>query len=169
MHAAVRILSRIRRRPAARAGRARRLNRGVAALEFAIVSPLVIVVIFLSLEIGIALWADATLEVAATRVSRLGQLGVEGDCTTAVREVLEDTMKPWVTSTDDLKIDVRLYHPGEPPEDIDLGEPVCDAGDRGDMVIYHIAFDRPSFTGILGWMDLPLLEYRRTVLIQNEP
>ncbi|MDN5844253.1 MAG: pilus assembly protein [Alcaligenaceae bacterium] len=168
MHAA-RALLRARRRPAARAGRVRWLSRGVAALEFAIVSPLVILVIFFSLEIGIALWADATLEVAASRVSRLGQLGVEGDCTTEVRKVLEDTMGPWVTSMDELKIDVRLYHPGEPAEDVDWSAPVCNAGDRGDMVIYHIAFDRPSFTGILSWLDIPLLEFRRTVLIQNEP
>ena len=143
-----RLLARCRRCTAAQAGRQRRLARGVAALEFAIVSPLVILVIFFSLEIGIAMWADATLEVAASRVSRLGQLGVQGDCTEAVRKVFEDTMGRWITSKDDLEIDVRVYKPGEDNSTgIDMGAPVCNAGDRGDMVIYHMYFDRPSFTG----------------------
>ncbi|MBV6272977.1 pilus assembly protein [Alcaligenaceae bacterium CGII-47] len=155
--------------------RRRRLRiRGVTALEFAIVSPLVFLVIFFALEMGISMWADATLEVAAARVTRLGQIGIPADqtCKDAVIKILEDTMGGWVPEKTALYADVRVYEPGELNE-VDLNDadyvPICDAGGRGDMVIYRLGFERPSFTGIMSWLDIPVLRFARTVIIQNEP
>lgn len=158
----------------AQARRRRLLSRGVTALEFAIVSPLVILVIFFALEMGISMWADATLEVAASRVTRLGQIGIPADqaCKDAVREILEDTMGGWVPDKNALYADVRVYGPGELNE-VDMNDdsyvPICDAGGRGDMVIYRLGFERPSFTGIMSWLDISVLRFARTVIIQNEP
>lgn len=161
-------------RASARTRNPRLLSRGVAALEFAIVSPLVILVIFFSLEMGISMWADATLEVAASRVARLGQLGIPADkaCTEAVRQVLEDTMSGWVSDKNALRVDARIYKPGE-LNVVDMNDPnykpICDAGGRGDMVIYRLGFERPSFSGIMSWLNISVLRFERTVIIQNEP
>ncbi len=161
--------------PSTASARSRRLfSRGVTALEFALVSPLVFLVIFFALEMGISMWADATLEVAASRVTRLGQIGIPADqsCKDAVRKVLEDTMGGWVSDRNALHADVRLYEPGELNE-VDVNDdsyvPICDAGERGDMVIYRLWFERPSFTGIMSWLGIPILRFERTVIIQNEP
>src|SRR5690606_30117127 len=80
-----------------KAARQRLAGRGASALEFALVAPLAILVLFFSIEMGIGMWADATLEVAASRVSRIGQIGVpEGvECEEAVRTTYEDLMSSW--------------------------------------------------------------------------
>jgi hypothetical protein len=153
----------------------RLLVRGVTALEFALVAPLVILVLFFSLEMGIITWADASLEVTAARVSRIGQLGVpEGTtCNEAVRETFEKSVGNWVYDKSALRVDVRVYTPGANNESPDVDdpdyEPVCDAGSRGDMVIYRLGFDRPGFSGIMSWLGIQMLRFERSIIIQNEP
>lgn len=151
------------------------LTRGASALEFALVAPLAILVLFFSLEMGIVMWADASLEAAATRVARIGQLGVPDgtSCDEAVRGIFEDRMSSWVYDAAQLRVDVKLYSPGAynglPDVDDPAYVPVCDAGQRGDIVIYRLGFDRPGFSGILNWLGISLLRFERTVIIQNEP
>jgi Flp pilus assembly protein TadG len=158
------------------AARGRRLlARGVTALEFAMVAPLAVLVLFFSLEMGIVSWVDASLEVTASRVSRIGQLGVpEGtDCTTAVRKVFEEGVGMWVSTESDLRVYVNTYSPGASNDLPDVNDPayvpVCNAGTRGDMVIYRLGFKRPGFSGIMGWLGIQVLRFERTVIIQNEP
>jgi len=161
---------------ARRWNRVRRIGksqRGATALEYALVAPLLFGVIFVAIETTVMLFADASLETAATRVTRIGKLGVpEGmDCETAVRRELERTLSRWVASPADLRIDVMLYEPGLPFDDVDDESyvPVCDAGGRGDMVIYRLGFDRPGLTGFISWLGVDMLRFERIVMIQNEP
>lgn len=146
---------------------------GVTALEYAIIAPLLFGIIFVAIEVTIILFADASLETAAHRVTRIGKLGVpEGmDCETAVRKELERNLSRWVSSLADLRIDVKLYEPGMPFGDVDDPnyEPVCDAGERGDMVVYRMGFDRPGITGFISWLGIDMMRFERIVLIQNEP
>jgi len=150
-----------------------RAQRGVAALEYAIVAPLLFGVIFVAVETTVMLFADSALETAANRVTRIGKLGVpEGmDCETAVRAEMERVLSRWVASPADLRIDVKVYEPGMPFDDVDDESyvPVCDAGDRGDMVVYRLGFDRPGLTGFVTWLGGDILRFERIVLIQNEP
>src|SRR5690606_5790932 len=74
--------------------RLRRLGvaqRGIAALEYALVAPLLFGVIFVAVETTVMLFADSSLETAASRVTRIGKLGVpEGmNCEEAVRAEME--------------------------------------------------------------------------------
>lgn len=153
----------------------RLLARGASALEFALVAPLAILVLFFSLEMGIVMWADASLEEAAGRVARIGQLGVPAGstCEEAVRGTFEDRIGNWVYDKEKLHVDARLYHPGADNSDPNLDDPdykpLCDAGGRGDMVIYRLGFDRPGFSGIMSWLGIQILRFERTVIIQNEP
>jgi hypothetical protein len=163
------------RRSAAERRHERLLVRGVTALEFALVAPLVIVVLFFSLEMGIIMWADSALEAAAARVSRIGQLGVPAGvtCEQAVRGAFEARMSSWVYDESDLHVDATIYQPGASNELPDLDDdgyvPVCNTGGRGDMIIYRLGFDRPGFSGIMTWLGIPVLRFERTVVIQNEP
>lgn len=150
-----------------------RADHGAAALEYALVAPLLFAVLFVAIETTVMLFADASLETAANRVTRIGKLGVpEGmNCETAVRKELERTLSYWVSSPADLRIDVKLYEPGMPFGDVDDEDyvPVCDAGERGDMVVYRLGFDRPGLTGFIAWLGVDMLRFERIVLIQNEP
>jgi len=152
-----------------------RSTRGASALEFALVAPIAILVLFFSLEMGIVMWADSSLEAAATRIARIGQLGVPAGqtCEQAVRGIFEERMGSWVADTSRLRIDVKLYSPGGNNSLPDVDDPdyvpVCDAGSRGDIVIYRLGFDRPGFSGIMAWLGIQLLRFQRTVIIQNEP
>lgn len=155
-------------------------QKGVTALEFAIVAPLVFIVIFLSLEVAVMLIADATLDRAASRIVRQAKvmetdaaLGKE-DCHRWVMGILEDTLSIWADGTN-LHADSEIYKPGESSSFEDVNDPsyqdkiVCDLGNAGDMVVFRLGFDRPGLTGLISLMGLESLHFERTVIVQNEP
>lgn len=147
-----------------------RNQRGVAAIEYAIVAPLFFLVLFMSVEITFALLGDATLERAASQITRTGKVGIRGDCEDTVFNMLKDRVSFWA-DTKNLRADVKVYQPGVEYHfvDDDTYEPVCDAGGRGDMVLYRLGFDKPAMTGIFAMFGLNFFRYERIVLIQNEP
>ena len=145
-------------------------QRGAAAVEYAIIAPLFFLVLFMSLEVTFALLGDATLERTASQITRKGKVEFRGDCGNDVMGMLHDGVSFWA-NTDNLRADVKVYRPGEDNTfvDDDVYTPICDAGGRGDMVIYRLGFDKPAMTGIFGLFGLHFFQYERLVLIQNEP
>ncbi|HEY9279806.1 MAG TPA: hypothetical protein VIP51_07010, partial [Eoetvoesiella sp.] len=91
----------------------------------------------------------------------------------AVRGTFEDSVRMWVYDSGQLRVDARVYSPGGDNSAPDVDDPdyvpVCNTGDRGDMIIYRLGFDRPGFSGVMGWLGIQLLRFERTVIIQNEP
>ena len=158
---------------AARWRAGRRGQRGAAAIEYAIVAPLLFAVLFVAIEVIVILFADSMLEAAANKVSRLGRLGVPAGqtCQQAVRSQAEDLLLPWVASANDIRIDVQLYSPGARFQDIDEDgyEPICDAGGRGDIVMYRLMIERAAITGFLTWIGIDIVRLERSLVIQNEP
>lgn len=158
-----------------RGRRLARAQRGASALEFALVAPLLFAVLFVSIEVTVILFADAVLEGTANRVTRIGRLGVpEGStCEDTVRRAVDDGMGGWVVDSTDLRLDVRVYSPGQGVRFDDVDEedytPICDAGERGDIVMYRLGLDRPGLTGMLSWLGIDIVRLERTVVIQNEP
>lgn len=151
----------------------RRNQRGVTALEFAIVAPLFFLVVALGIEVIFSLLADATLESAAARITRMGKIGmfVGQDCQTAVETELKSTLRIWVNKQD-VHVNAKIYKPGEAVTFDDKDgkyDPVCDTGDRGDMVVFRLGFSRPALTGALSLVGVHLLSYERIAVIQNEP
>ncbi|MFA7439223.1 TadE/TadG family type IV pilus assembly protein [Castellaniella sp.] len=158
----------------------RNRQRGATALEFAIVAPLVFVVIFLSLEIAFMLVADATLDQAASRIARHSKVVERDDsfqeqqCHDMVMGILEDTLSVW-SDRRGLYAEAKLYKPGEDNSFKNKDDPdyrdkiVCDLGNAGDMVVFRLGFERPGLTGLISLMGLRVLQFERTVIIQNEP
>jgi hypothetical protein len=137
------------------------------------VAPLFFIVFFLLIEVVFMLMADATLDAAASRVARMGKIGIVGDCRTAVINTLEDTLSIWANKRN-LHADVKVYHPGEGFDFGDIDDqahyvPECDAGARGEMVVYRLGFDQPGLTGLISLLGLDFFRYERIVVIQNEP
>lgn len=152
--------------------RFKRSQQGVTALEYALVAPLFFTVLFLSIEITFMLLADATLDRAASRVARMGKIGIEGDCKTAVMGELNDTLSFWADKTR-VYADATIYTPGVDPSFGDIDDedytPVCNAGGQGDMVVYRLGFEKPGLTGLISLLGLQVLKFERIVIIQNEP
>lgn len=147
-----------------------RNQRGVAAIEYAMVAPLFFLVLIMSIEVTFALLGDTTLERAANQITRAGKVGIRGECGDTIMRMLEEHVSFWA-NTERLRADVKVYKPGESNVFVDdeTYEPICNAGDRGDMVIYRLGFDKPAMTGVLGMFGLEFFHYERIVLIQNEP
>lgn len=149
-------------------------HRGVTALEFAIVAPLFFMVLLMSVEVTFALLADVTLDSAASRITRMGKIGVfaqEADCQSAVKAEFEKTLGIWA-DRENVYVNAKLYKPGETITFDDKNgqyDPACNTGDRGDMVVFRLGFDKPGVTGVLALMGLNLFHYERLVVIQNEP
>lgn len=150
-----------------------RHQRGVTALEYALVAPLFFLVLFMSIEVTFMLLADSTLDTAASRITRMGKIGqFQGqDCHEKVMRELTDTLSIWADTTN-VYADAKIYKPGEDNSFEALDQnytPVCNTGDRGDMVIFRLGFDKPGLTGLIRYLGLSVFRFERIVVIQNEP
>ncbi|KAA8999455.1 pilus assembly protein [Affinibrenneria salicis] len=156
-----------------RAIRLRRNQRGVTALEYALVAPLLFAVLFIAIEMAFIMLADAHLDVAANRVARMGRIGITGDCRQAVSKVMNKTLAAWISADSVVYAEAKVYAPGGDNAFGDLNDPnyqpACDVGDVGNMVIYRLGFDRPGLTGFISWLGLSRVRFERVILIQNEP
>ncbi|WP_345814960.1 TadE/TadG family type IV pilus assembly protein [Paraburkholderia sp. PREW-6R] len=139
MHARFRTLF----RPGRALGRAlhrvvRRLrtdDRAVTAVEFALVSPVVVFLLLGLVETGLDLWVDATVETAVQRASRLGITTLpptgEANMQDAVNDSIKNTMSVWLPRALTFNITSKVY----PSYDGSAGaEPYTDVGHVGHYV-----------------------------------
>jgi hypothetical protein len=158
----------------ARARRHRLAQRGVTALEFALVAPAAILVLFFAIEMGIMMMADATLGRVANDIARQGQTNRldNSDCTRSVRSLLSAGMSSWVFNDDDLFVDVRVYEPGRYTK-LPVNDPnyqaQCNIGGRNALMIYRLGFSSPGFSGVLSWLNIKIMRFERSIIVQNEP
>lgn len=158
-----------------RARRARHGQRGVSALEFAIIAPTVILVLFTAIETGILMMADATLGRVANDIARQGQMSqlTSSDCAGSIRSKLATGMGGWVFDEGDISVElVKVYNPGDYatpfPED---GSSAlrCSAGEPGALMVYKMGFTSPGFSGVLNWLNINVMRFERSVVVQNGP
>src|SRR5690606_24132785 len=103
---------RYRRSLSVAAARRHRLGeRGVTALEFALVAPTVILSMFFAIEMAVMMMADATLGRVAADIARQGQMYKlnSADCTGDVRSLLASGMSNWVYDENNLIVEVDIY------------------------------------------------------------
>lgn len=68
----------------------RRTDRGAVAVEFALVLPFLLLIVFGSIQYGIYFWADQGGSDAARKAARLGAVGDYPDCASFVNSVKSD-------------------------------------------------------------------------------
>jgi Flp pilus assembly pilin Flp len=148
--------------------------RGAAALEYALIMPLLFALIFIAIEFTFILYADAGLEAAASLVTRTGRIGVKDASGTParptcaqLRTILTDALPGWVYRGG-LTFNVTVYHPGDAPPS-SAGDCAGNAGEAGDMALYTFDMERPGFTGAIAWITggSPI-RTRRSILVHNE-
>ena len=157
----------------ARARLRRHGQRGVTALEFALVGPLAIFIIVFAIEITVLLMADATLGRVAADISRRAQIEQlnSGNCQGDIRSLMVSGMKGWVFKPETIVVDqVEVFNPREPGSQGQASVPVrCSAAEPGGSVVFKVGFSSPGFSGVMAIFGIKLLRFERQILVQNAP
>ncbi|MFM0553121.1 TadE/TadG family type IV pilus assembly protein [Paraburkholderia sediminicola] len=142
-------------------------QRGLTTLEFVIALPIVLFLLIGTLEMGLILMADASLEIAVRQASRYGETTMVPTGETrdeAVTKLIDNDLFAWVKSPQQIIITTTTY-----PSYASGAKTANGMGGLGDIVLYNVSFTRPTFTGILGLAGVTQLTFTRSILIQNEP
>lgn len=142
--------------------------RGTSAIEFALLSPVVFLVLLATVEIALDMFADATVQMAAQAASRAGlttSAPTAGTRAEQAQQIVQSYLGGWeniggnVTVT---MLDYGMY--------ANVGTPNYQAGQGsyGDVVSYNITLTLPGFTGLPKLIGLPGLVFERNYLVQNE-
>ena len=145
---------RLRRRqeplPVASARRRRHGQRGVTALEFAIVGPTAIFILVFAIDMAVMLMADATLGRVAADIARRAQIEQlsPGSCESDIRALLKSGMQGWVFKDDAFIVEQGpVYNPRDegaqgPPS----GAPVrCTVAEPGGPLFIRSGLPAPGF------------------------
>lgn len=166
-------------------------RRGMVAVEFALVFPLLILVSVSVIEFALMMLMDASLELGIREASRAGSLtssGSEAERRTRVEQIIASVAGRWVPGTSTIDIATRVYPRlnaiGQPTFVDTNGNGVCDAaegtcrpnsvpvvagvGIAGSLVSYTVTLRRPGFTGVLRLVGIDQLEFVRTTFVLNQ-
>ena len=135
----------------------RRLARdrsGITAIEFALVGPLLLVIIFGILEIGMSIWAAQVLENAglqAVRIIRTGQAYAQNYDATRFRDAIARQLSDFAFDADRLTVDVKVMSGFSNPPDTDIIDengnmdikPGYSHGGPSDIVLVRIFYRWP--------------------------
>ncbi len=174
-------------------------RRGAAAAEFALIAPMLVLVLVGIAEIGTTLFVGALMEGAVREASRYGITGQGGAARMqTVRDIIEDTTIGLV-DIDVADIGTKTYadfdsigqhepytDDNPPNGTFDVGEAYVDingngewdtdqgkdgVGDPGEIVVYDITYDLPLLTGMLTqhFGQGGLIKMKSRIAVRNEP
>lgn len=151
----------------------RHQQAGISALEFALVAPLVLLIIFATLEFALVMMADISLESAVSRAQRDSQYhwsephacqGNQG----AVHSNVLANLSGWVTHPDSLQVTLRedVLPPVEtPPASSRL--PCTDV--NPGWAIFEVELTRAGVLGVLNSFGLRVFRLKRNLVVRNLP
>jgi Flp pilus assembly protein TadG len=153
-----------------RLGRILADNRGVSAIEFALLSPVVIILTLATFELALDMIVDATVQIAAESASRTGlttTAPATGTRADQAKSIVMSMLGRWQNIGATVSINTWNYgnynNIGTPNYQVNMGG-------FGDVVAYQISVTLPTgFTGIYRFFGVTLpLTFQRNYLVQNE-
>jgi Flp pilus assembly protein TadG len=171
-------------------GRGRRANGGSAAIEFAMIAPIFFLMLFATLETGMAYFANMTLQNAVQQTARLirtGQAQKTNMSQAQFRQKVCDQIKVLLSCDDKLSIDIRSFgsfgNPGYPaPLDQDKNMNAgLDSFDMGDssvnggqaIVLFRAFYKWQLYTPMFGQYFANMSGNQRlltsSIAFRNEP
>jgi len=140
---------------------------GSAAIEFAIFAPIMVILILGTVEIGLDMIVDASVQLAAQQASRSGLIVVApvAPATRAsqAQAIAMNILQGWTNIGAQVSItelDFGSYGNGANAQ--------AGIGNLGDVVSYNISVTMPGFSGIPQLFGIPTLTFQRNYLVQNE-
>lgn len=168
-------------------------RRAIAALEFAFVFPIVLLISLGAIELALMMLVDASLEIAASECSRAGALTSAGTAeqrTARVQKIFDTFAGRWVpASGGSTQVTMTVYPNlaalGKPTWidknnnlNCDDGEGTCPAqggfqvvpgiGGVGSLVVYQVAISRPGVSGIFKLIGINSLSFNSQIVVINE-
>jgi Flp pilus assembly protein TadG len=156
------------RLPMTRAKRFARDDRGVSAIEFALVAPVVIILILGTVEMALDMIVDATVQLAAQQASRVGMTTVNpasGTRDAQARSIVMAYLGRWKNIGGTVTISTYNYGTFG---NVGTSNYSSNMGAFGDVVSYNIAVTIPGFSGIPKLFGIKTMTFSRNYLVQNE-
>jgi Flp pilus assembly protein TadG len=143
-------------------------ERGVSAIEFALVGPVVFILILGTVEVALDMIVDASVQYAAQQASRAGLTTVVPSSSTRdaqAQSIVYGILGGWKNIGGTVSITTRSY---STYNDISAGNYQNTMGGFGDVVLYNISVTIPSFSGIPKLFGIETMTFQRSYLVQNE-
>lgn len=167
-------------------------RRGTAALEFALVFPVAILLMLGCIELSLMMLVDASLEIgirAASRTGSITALGSGDEREAAVKQIVQYWVARWVPGSSNITLKTLVYpalNNADSPVWVDdnnnglcdQGEGTCPAqggvqlipgmGVTGSLVAYDVTVTRPGFSGVFKLIGIDTLTFNRQAIVLNE-
>ncbi|SPB12812.1 hypothetical protein NOV72_00117 [Caballeronia novacaledonica] len=149
-------------------GRLGRDDQGVTAIEFAFVSPFLLIMILMTMEIALDMIVDASVQYAAQQASRAGlttSVPSSGSRDDQARQIVNNILGGWTKFGGTVNIATLSY---ATYNDIATGKSQQTMGGLGDIVAYNISVTMPPFSGIPQAFGIDVMKFQRNYIVQNE-
>jgi Flp pilus assembly protein TadG len=143
-------------------------DRGVSAIEFAIVGPLSFILVLLTMELALDMCVDATVQIAAQQASRLGLTTTNpssGTRADAAKNMVNTILNGWTKIGATITVNSLTYGTYG---NVGTTNYSSGPGSLGDVVSYNITLTMPPFTGIPKLAGITQLTFSRNYIVQNE-
>jgi Flp pilus assembly protein TadG len=143
-------------------------ERGVSAIEFALVGPMVLLLILGTVEIALDMVVDASVQLAAQQASRVGLTTTtpsSGTRDSQARAIINAYLSPWTSIGGTVTISTLNYGSYA---NVGTSSYQSNMGNFGDVVSYNISLTMPGFAGIQKMFGIKNLTFSRNYLVQNE-
>ncbi|HEY2022321.1 TadE/TadG family type IV pilus assembly protein [Paraburkholderia sp.] len=146
-------------------------ERGVSAIEFALLSPVVFFLVLGTVELALDMIVDASVQIAAQSASRMGlttTVPTSGTRADEAKAIVLNILGGWQNIGGTVTINAVDY--GTTYNNIGTPNYSSGMGDYGDVVSYQITVTLPKgFTGLPAYFGVPMpLTFQRNYLVQNE-
>jgi Flp pilus assembly protein TadG len=143
-------------------------QRGVSSIEFAILAPVLFIILLGTFEIALNMMVDASVQLAAQAASRAGlttTAPATGTRTQEAQEIVMSYLGAWTKIGGTVTVNETAYSTFS-----SVGTPTSTTGmgGLGDVVMYNISITMHSFTGIPELLGMNTMTYQRNYLVQNE-
>ncbi len=147
-----------------------RNDRGVSAIEFALVAPVIFLMVLGTMEIALDMTMDAAVQMAAQAASRAGLVNVAPTGTTREAQAQATALGiigKWASLPNTTVAITETTYASYAAVSAGTGT-TNSAGSWGNVVIYNIALTTQGATGVLKLFGIKSLTFSRSYLVQNE-
>jgi len=141
---------------------------GVSAIEFALVGPVVFILVLCTVEIALDMFVDASVQMAAQTASRIGLTTTVPANTTRdaeAKRIVNAILQQWTNVGGVVSITTRAY---SSYKDIGSTSYQNSMGGFGDVVTYNVSVTMPTFSVIPRLFGFDTLKFERNFIVQNE-
>ncbi len=145
-----------------------RRDNGTSALEFAIIAPLVFIILLGTLELGLDMIVDASVQLAAQAASRAGlttTAPASGTRADQANAIVMSYLGGWTNIGATVNITELNYGTYV---NVNTANSSPGLGGLGDVVSYNISVTMKGFSGIPQLLGIDQLTFQRNYLVQNE-